>query len=92
MWHLGWVGIVSFQKWLNVMCERLRFLITWPSGEILQQKMPQVFKQLYPNCSVEIDCPEIFIETPTSFSARSKNTVTFLVGITPCGTISRLSG
>ena len=30
-------GLVSrvFQKWLDVMCVRLRFLITWPSREIL---------------------------------------------------------
>ena len=95
------VGLVSkiFQKWLDVMFVRLRFLITWPSREVLKQNMPEVFKQLYPNCRVIIDCSEIFIETPTSFSARSKtysnykkhNTVKFLIGVTPCGTISYLS-
>ena len=95
------VGLVSknFQKWLDVMFVRLSFLITWPSREVLKQNMPQVFKQLYPNCRVIIDCSEIFIETPTCFSARSKtysnykkqNTVKFLIGVTPCGTISYLS-
>ena len=88
-----------FQKWLNVMFVRLKFLITWPSREILQNNMPLVFQQLYPNCRVIIDCSEIFTETPTSFNARAKtysnykkrNTVKFLIGVTPCGTISYLS-
>ena len=61
-----------FQISLDVMFVRLSFLITWPSREVLKQNMPQVFKQLYPNCRVIIDCSEIFIETPTSFSACSK--------------------
>ena len=81
------------------MFVRLSFLITWPSREVLKQNMPQVFKQLYPNCRVIIDCSEIFIETPTCFSARSKtysnykkhNTVKFLTGVTRCGTILYLS-
>lgn len=94
-------SIVSriFQKWLDVMCARLTFLISWPVREINQQNMPPVFKQLYPNCRCIIDCSEIFIETPKNFDARSKtysnykkhNTIKFLIGITPVGTISFLS-
>ena len=61
-----------FQKWLEVMYVRMRFVITWSSREMLQQNMPLVLKQLYPNCRVNIDRSEIFIETPTSFAARSK--------------------
>ena len=88
-----------FQKWLDVMFVRLQFLITWPSRETVRNNMPLVFEQLYPNCRVIIDCSEIFIETPTSFDARCRtysnykkhNTVKFLIGITPCGTISYLS-
>jgi len=34
--------------------------------------MPEVFKQLYPNCRCIIDCSELFIETPVNFDARSK--------------------
>ena len=88
-----------FQEWLDVMCTRLSFLISWPAHEINQQNMPAVFKELYPNCRCIIDCSEIFIETPKNFDARSKtysnykkhNTVKFLIGITPVGTISFLS-
>ena len=88
-----------FQKWLNVMFVRLKFLITWPSREILQNNMPLVFQQLYPNCRVIIDCSDIFTETPTTFDARANtysnykkhNTMKFLIGVTHCGTISYLS-
>lgn len=82
-------------QWVEVMYARLRFLITWPPREIIQNNMPLIFKQLYPNCRCIIDCSELFIEMPTSFDARAKtysnykkhNTVKFLIGITPCGTI-----
>ena len=65
----------------------------------MEKNMPAVFKQLYPRCRCIIDCSEIYIETPTSFDARAQtysnykkhNTVKFLIGITPCGTISFLS-
>jgi hypothetical protein len=88
-----------FQKWIDVMFNRLKFLIVWPTREVLQQNMPLSFQQVFPNCRVIIDCSEIFIETPFSFDARAKtysnykknNTVKFLIGITPCGTISFLS-
>ena len=53
-----------------------------------------------PNVAVlAIDCSEIFIDTPSSYAAHSKtysdyrkhNTVKFLIGITPCGSICFLS-
>ena len=40
----------SFQKWLDVMDYRLKFLIMWPSQEVIRENMPPAFKQLYPNC------------------------------------------
>ena len=95
---LGSVSLV-FQKWLDVMFVRLRFLISWPNREVVHQNMPRLFKELYPNCVVIIDCSEVFIETPSKFEARSKtysnykkhNIIKFLIGITPCGSISFLS-
>ena len=61
--------------------------------------MPPAFKQLYPNCVCIIDFSEIFTDIPTRFEARSimyskykkHNTIKFLIGITPCGSISFLS-
>ena len=88
-----------FYKWRNTMYVRMKFLIRWPSHDILRQNIPQVFKDTYPNTICIIDCTEIFIERPTSFQARAKtysqykkhNTVKFLIAITPCGTISYVS-
>ena len=88
-----------FSKWVDILYTRLRFLIAWPQKEILLQNMPPAFSQLYPGCVCIIDCSEIFIKTPNSFTARSAtysnykkhNTVKFLIGITPSGTISYLS-
>ena len=88
-----------FLKWLDLMYARLKFLVAWPSRDIMEKNMPMVFKQLYPRCRCIIDCSEIYIETPTSFDARAQtysnykkhNTVKFLIGITTCGTISFLS-
>ena len=37
-----------FHEWLEIMSMRLKFLIMWPSREILSENMPQVFKDLYP--------------------------------------------
>ena len=61
--------------------------------------MPTVFKETYPRCRCIIDCSEIFIETPTNFTAKAQtysnykrhNTIKFLIGVTPFGTISFLS-
>ena len=59
--------------------------------------MPQIFKDLYPKARCIIDCSEIFSERPYAYQARAQtysnykkhNTVIFLVGITPCGAISK---
>lgn len=86
-------------KWIDILYVRLHFLIAWPQREIVRENMPPVFRQTYPHCVCIIDCSEVFIETPTSFTARSAtysnykkhNTVKFLIGITPSGSISFLS-
>lgn len=88
-----------FHEWLEIMSMRLKFLIMWPSREILSENMPQVFKDLYPRARCIIDCSEVFTERPTSFQARAKtysnykkhNTVKFLIATTPSGTISFIS-
>ena len=81
------------------MATRLEFLIKWSPKEIVQANMPKIFKETYPLTRCIIDCSEIFIERPLSFTARSKtysnykkhNTVKFLIGFSPMGTISFLS-
>jgi len=62
--------------------------------------MPSVFKENFGNrVSVIIDCFEVFIERPSSLIARAMtwsnykhhNTVKFLIGIAPQGSISFIS-
>ena len=88
-----------FQKWIEVMFVHLKFLIKWPAQDVARMNMPQLFKDLYPRTRCIIDCSEVFIERPYNYHARAQtysnykkhNTVKFLIGITPCGSISFLS-
>lgn len=88
-----------FDKWLNAMYVRLKFLISWPEREALRTSLPQCFVTSYPKTCCIIDCSEVFIERPSNLLARaetwssykSHNTVKFLIGITPQGSVSFLS-
>ena len=81
------------------MYYRLKFLIKWPSREVVRNNLPPAFQELYPKCVSIIDCLEIFIEIPHSFGAcsatysnyKKHNTVKFLIGITPNGCVCFLS-
>ena len=88
-----------FTTWIDVMAIRLKFLVKWPTKEMVQANMPQVFRETYPRARCIIDCSEVFIEQPLSFQARAQtysnykkhNTVKFLIAISPAGTISFIS-
>ena len=81
------------------MATRLKFLIKWAPKEIVQDNMPQIFKETYPLTRCIIDCSEIFIERPFAYEARDKtysnykkhNTAKFLIAISPSGSISFVS-
>ncbi len=83
----------------EVLYVKLKPLILWPSREILYKTMPMDFRKHCPRCAVIIDCFEIFIERPTNLLARSQtfssykhhNTVKYLIGITPQGTVCFIS-
>uniref|UniRef100_A0A8C6UUF1 DDE Tnp4 domain-containing protein n=1 Tax=Neogobius melanostomus TaxID=47308 RepID=A0A8C6UUF1_9GOBI len=88
-----------FSKCLPVISQNLKFLIEWPSKAKVLKNMPSCFKHKYKNCRVIIDCTEVFIQRPANLDTRqvcysnykSHNTIKFLVGITPYGTVSFLS-
>ena len=88
-----------FHKWIDLMYRELRQLITWPDRETLRENLPFCFRRHYINVVSIIDCFEIFIERPSSLEARAAtysqykkhNTVKFLIGISPTGSISFLS-
>ena len=62
-----------FQKWVDIMFAKLCLLIAWPQRDIIRQNMPPSFKSLCPKCCCIIDCSEIFINIPSSYSACYKN-------------------
>ena len=88
-----------FNKWLDVLHTRLHCFIKWPERENLLKTMPMTFRKVFRSCAVIIDCFEIFTERPTSLKARAQtwsnykkhNTVKFLIGITPQGSVSFIS-
>ena len=73
----------------------LLLVIKWPEREMLRKTLPACFKQQYSRATCIIDCSEIFIQRPTSLTARSQtysnykshNTVKFLIAISPTGAI-----
>lgn len=84
----------------DVMFIHMKPLIIWPEREHLQKTMPMQFRKHFgKKCAVIIDCFEVFIEHPSNLIARAKtwssykhhNTVKFLIGITPQGTVSYIS-
>lgn len=84
----------------DVMFIHMKALIIWPEREHLQKTMPMQFRKHFgKKCAVIIDCFEVFIEHPSNLIARAKtwssykhhNTVKFLIGITPQGTVSYIS-
>ncbi|XP_041843948.1 uncharacterized protein LOC121641751 [Melanotaenia boesemani] len=85
---------------IDVMYIRMKPLIIWPEREHLQKTMPMQFRKHFgKKCVVIIDCFEVFIERPSNLKARAEtwssykhhNTVKFLIGITPQGTVSYIS-
>ena len=71
----------------------------WPSKVDCARTLPSVFKSAYPKCRVIIDCTEIFIERSGNLTARAAtysnykhhNTLKYLIGITPTGSVSFIS-
>lgn len=88
-----------FQKWIDVMYERMKPLVMWPDQEQLHKTMPMEFRKDFSNCVVIIDCFEVFMDRPKGLMARAQtwsnykhhNTIKFLIGISPQGSITYVS-
>ena len=84
-----------FNHWINIMYAELQPLVKWPERDIVRKTLPACFKPAYGRAICIIDCSEIFIQRPTSLTARaqtysnykSHNTVKFLIAIGPTGAI-----
>ena len=88
-----------FRTYLKALSDILRNFFVWPEREALRKNLPSSFKK-FKNCVYIIDCTEVFIERPFNLNARaqtlsnyqSRNTIKYLVGITPSGAVSFLFG
>lgn len=89
----------TFNNVLDILYARLKCLIIWPKRDVLRKTLPMDFRKHSPNCAVIIDCFEIFIDRPSNLKARAQtyssykhhNTVKYLIGITPQGSVSFIS-
>lgn len=85
--------------WANVLYMVLGSQPLWPSRDDVQKFMPPLFKQLYPNTRVTIDCTEIAVQSPSSLllnselfsSYKGRTTLKCLAGVTPSGAVSFVS-
>ena len=88
-----------FHRWIDIMYKNLKPLIVWPDTETLRTNLPEVFRKHFSKTKCIIDCFEIFIERPLSFSARAAtysnykkhNTVKVLIAVAPTGAIVFIS-
>ncbi|CAH3164799.1 unnamed protein product, partial [Pocillopora meandrina] len=89
----------TFLHVVDVLYQRLKPLIIWPNRDVLRKTLPMDFRKYCPNCVVIIDCFEIFLDRPLNPLARAQtfssykhhNTVKYLIGIIPQGTVSFIS-
>ena len=89
----------TFLHVVDALYHRLKPLIIWPDRDVLRKTLPMDFRKHCPNCVVIIDCFEIFLDRPFNPLARAQtfssykhhNTVKYLIGITPQGTVSFIS-
>jgi len=97
--HVSTVSRI-FYRWVVAMSYSLEQCILWPDRESLYTSMPLCFKREWgSSVAVIIDCFEVFTDRSSSLLARAStwsqykhhNTVKFLIGITPQGTISYIS-
>ena len=86
-------------KWVDILFTKLSFLIQWPERDQLLKTMPADFREHFRKCAPIIDCFEVFMQRPASLKAKAQtfsnykkhNTVKFLIGITPQGSVAFIS-
>ncbi|XP_048242685.1 uncharacterized protein LOC124115552 [Haliotis rufescens] len=90
----------TFNQVMDVLYINLKRLVFWPDRENLWKTMPMIFRRYFGRrVSVIIDCFEVFIDRPSNLTARTQtwstykhhNTVKYLIGITPQGSVSYIS-
>ena len=89
-----------FTTWIKMLGPLLgNALVVWLPRDIIQNKLPDVFRSVSPKTKCIIDCTEIFIERSKSLDVQAStwsdykkhNTIKVLVAISPHGYIMYLS-
>ena len=90
----------TFKTVIAVMFDCMHPLLMWPDMDSLRLTMPMVFRRHYGlRVVVIIDCFEVFCDKPSGYAPNAQtwssykhhNTIRFLIGVTPQGTVSFLS-
>ena len=84
---------------VNLMAVTFRKTNTWLSKKKVRKLMPNIFKPIYSDVRVIVDCTELEIERPSDFEIqsatystyKSRNTVKGLIGLSPTGVTMFLS-
>ena len=61
-----------FNRWLDILYTKLSAFVSWPERQVLLKTMPMEFRKKFRKCVIIIDCFEVFIEWPTSLTARAQ--------------------
>lgn len=90
----------TFYRCVDILYDKYKCFVFWPERESLQKNVPLCFQESFgKKVAVIIDCFEVFTETPSQnlnaarcwSTYKHHQTVKFLIGITPQGTISYIS-
>ena len=88
-----------FHTWIDIVYKLKDKVIHWPRQADIELTMPMSFRKHFPEVVSVIDCFEVQIQVPhvitdqaaTYSTYKSRNTVKYLISITPQGTISFIS-
>lgn len=89
-----------FNNTINVLHAQLSPLVLWPERHSIHAGMPHQYVEIFgDHVTIIIDCFELFIEktqnqhskAETCPSDKSRNTMKYLIGITPQGSVSFIS-
>ena len=92
-------AIDHFWKSIDMMYEKMKFLIKMQDRDHIYETIPPVFKNKFPRLTSIIDCFEVLVESPSSLMARAKFysnykkhcTIKVLISCTPLGAINFIS-
>lgn len=85
--------------WVRFLADFLSPLVFWPDKASVIATMPEYLRNKYPNLRCIIDCSETPVERPRDLKLQAatwsdykkKNTLKYLVAITPTGLVSFIS-